>query len=124
MKKKQVIEEIIILPKKFFNYENNKSISALLKETGYFEMHNEIKEDDILKVLLAHSNYVNHWLNWSADKRSSSGWYFKHGPNHNEYIVNYFPKNLKNEEMIYSNPKNACAAFIKREMETIRKIKP
>lgn len=121
MNKTDTIISIVNLPEKFNNSENNKSIYSLLKETGYFELHSQINEDDIGKALAKHPTYINQWLQWSEDKRSSSGWYFQKNDSHN-YIVSYFPTNENFEQTIYSNIRNACAAFIKREIEAIRKI--
>lgn len=113
-----IIKNIISLPEKFYAL-GNVSIYSLLKETGYFEMHNQVDEATILDELNRHPDYINQWLNWSDNKRTS-GWYFKQKDN-GEYVVGYFPirENLKQIESFDS--KEACAAFIKREIEEIRK---
>ena len=117
MKKSQIINDIIFLPKRF--YEGDISIHSLLKASGYFEHHNEINEADILEELTHHLECIDGWLSLSEDKRSSSGWYFKQN-NNCKYLVGYFPpqENLRITE--YLDEIEACAAFIKREIEDIR----
>ncbi len=119
MNKDNTINNIIYLPKKFYK-QRDVSIYSLLKESGYFELHNQISEANIFDELIKHSECIDQWLNWSADKRSSSGWYFKQNEN-GKYIVGFFPptENLKITE--YLDITEACAAFVKREIEDIRK---
>jgi hypothetical protein len=119
MNKSYIIKNIIFLPKRFS--EGNTSIYSLLKESGYFEQHNQISETDIFEELLQHLECIEQWISLSDDKRCSSGWYFKQADN-GRYIVGYFPPkgNLNTSE--YNNKIEACAAFIKREIEYIRNI--
>jgi hypothetical protein len=44
------------------------------------------------------------------------------GASEGKYIVGYFPKNEDLNEIEYSDSKEACAAFIKKEIEEIRRI--
>jgi hypothetical protein len=117
MKKSTIIKDIIFLPKRFF--EVNTSIYTLLKKSGYFELHNQINEADIIEQLTQHLECIDGWLRLSENKRSSSGWYFKQDDN-SKYVVGYFPlkENLGVTE--YLDKVEACAAFIKREIEDIR----
>ncbi len=114
-----LIRKILSLPEKFYNL-GNASIYSLLKETGYFEIYCQINEATILDELNKHPEYINYWLNWSDDKRNTSGWYFKQNEN-GKYVVGYFPASEQSKQMEYSDSKEACAAFIKREIEEIRK---
>jgi hypothetical protein len=114
-----LIRSILRLPEKFHALENI-SIYSLLKETGYFEKHNQINETDILGELNKNPECINHWLNWSDDKRTPSGWYFKQNEK-GKYVVGYFPASEQSKQMEYSDSKEACAAFIKKEIEEIRK---
>ena len=98
---------------------NNVAIYSLLKEVGYFDMYNEVSEDVIREALLLHPNCVNDWIRFSEDKRSSAGWYFQQ--NGIDYEVGFFSLNKNNiGPTKYSNSIEACAAFIKREIESIR----
>jgi hypothetical protein len=117
MEKPHIIRNIISLPKR--SSEGNDSIYSLLKESGYFELYNQISEADIFAELTQHLEFIEYWLSLSEDKRSSSGWYFKQHDSGN-YVVGYFPpkENLKPTE--YLDEVEACAVFIKREIEDIR----
>ena len=119
MKKDYVINNIIYLLDKFYKL-GNISIYSLLKESGYFELYNQISELEISVMLIQHSKCIDQWLSWSENKRNSSGWYFKQKED-GKYIVGYFPtkEDLKTTE--YFEIIEACAAFIKREVEDIRK---
>lgn len=117
MKKSHIIKDIIFLPKTF--YGGNASIFSLLKKSGYFELHNEISEADIFESLTQHLECIDQWLSLSEDKRSSSGWYFKHNDD-GKYVVGYFPWKETIATTEYQNKIEACAAFIKREIENIR----
>lgn len=119
MNTNDMISNIVSLPEKFESI-GDISIYSLLKEMGYFEIYDQINEADILDRLIKNPEYINQWLNWSEDKRSSSGWYFKKNENDN-YIVGYFSIKEDHKIMEYSNIKEACASFIKREIEEIRK---
>jgi|SRR5882724_3674264 len=112
-----VILKIIEIPLQFHKLSNVSSIT-LLKESGYYEVFDEINESEIANALTEHPNRINDWLIWSEDKRVSSGWYFFE-KNESQYIVGYWPKN-QHSELQYSDKTLACAAFIKREIEAIR----
>ncbi|MCB0753139.1 MAG: hypothetical protein KDC52_16830, partial [Ignavibacteriae bacterium] len=75
MNQNEIIRDIIILPC-VFNKNQNKSIYYLLEETGYFKVFDRISKENIYNELKKVPEYVNEWLIWSENKRSSSGWYF------------------------------------------------
>jgi len=112
------INKIISLSTEFYN-KRNVSIFTLLKETGYFEKYNQINENDILYELTIYPEFINKWFCWSENKRSRSGWYIKQNEN-NTYSVGYFPANRNIPQLEYFDIKEACAAFIIREIEEIR----
>jgi len=71
---KIITDKIVSLPLEF--KKADKSIFTLLEESGYFKLHNQILENEIVTSLMHHSEYIDQWLSWSENKRSSSGWYF------------------------------------------------
>jgi len=113
-----IINKVISLCAEFYN-KRNVSIYTLLKETGYFDMYNQINETDILYELIIHPEFINNWFSWSENKRSQSGWYIKRNEN-STYAVGFFPVNIDIPLLVYSDIKEACAAFIIREIEEIR----
>lgn len=115
----QIIEKIIQLPRLFKSLEN-KSFYLLLKDTGYFEIAQQVNEEDISNALKRHPGCIDEWKLLSDNKRTSSGWYFNKLDN-TKYIVGYFDlKRKDNPNVEFSDIKEACAFFIKREIEDIR----
>lgn len=119
MNANNIAKEIIRLPETYYAL-GNISIYSLLKKTGYFEVYNQLDEIIILQEIINNPHCINQWLEWSNNKRTTPGWYFKKIKS-TEHIVGYF--NLVNNSNLrkYSNSNEACAAFIKREIEEIRK---
>ena len=113
-----ILNKIISLSTEFYN-KRNVSIYTLLKETGYFEMYKNINETDVLNELAIHPEFINMWFSWSENKRSSSGWYIKQNDN-STYTVGYFPTNKDMPQLEFFDIKEACAAFIIKEIEEIR----
>jgi hypothetical protein len=118
MEKYQIIKDILLIPTTFFA-DKNSSVYSLLKKSGYFDLYHEIQEIDLLKALIEYPECIENWLLLSENKRTISGWYFKHNEV-DKHIVGYFPvkEHLKLTE--YADIKEACAAFIKYEIEDIR----
>ena len=57
--------------------DERKSMSplALLRETGYFEVHETISEGILQKAIRERPEYIHEWLEYSADKRTKGGPY-------------------------------------------------
>ncbi len=116
--KVDVILRIVSLPITFYEI-GNKSFYDLLKETGYFECSYEILEDNIATVLLDNQELVDKWFEWSENKRSYGGWYLLLNDN-GKYEVGRIGHTGKKEQFLeYSNKRDACATFIKREIEEV-----
>ena len=113
-----LINEIISFPLKFNNLEDI-SLYSFLKEIGYFKHYNEVYENDVAKTLIQHPECINAWLNWSENKRVTSGWYIQNQEN-GHYVVGYYPSYEGNTQIFYSDITNACAAFIIKEIEAVR----
>jgi hypothetical protein len=116
--------QIVTIPRRFHSL-GSISIFSLLEETGYFELHDQISEHDIRTALLCCPECVQEWIQYSEDKRSSSGWYLTLN-DEGLYETAYF--NVKavpntTNRVQYENAIDACAAFIKHEIESIRSDK-
>jgi hypothetical protein len=110
--------DLIHIPRKFEDL-GNVSMYSLLSDSGYFEAHSQISESTIREALQAHPETVDEWMRFSEDKRSNVGWYFR--PSHRGYEVGYFSRSqsgIKSAE--YFDQTEACAVFIKNEIEEIR----
>lgn len=118
---KDVIKKIILLPVDFNTIGNNKSIYSLLRDTDYYDIYNKVTENVIELELANQTQYIAPWLAWSENKRSSNGWYFSEKDS-NKFVVGYIGANEKDEMNIeFDNPIKACAHYIKKEIESIRK---
>lgn len=107
-------------------HSENKSPFALLKETGYFELHDEISVADIREALIRNSACVEEWMQYVDDLRCPSSWYFDFDDDENQYEVGFFDINTdpnRSNRVQYENATDACAAFIKHEIESIRSDK-
>ena len=120
--KKVIVRNIVDIPRKF-NSLGNVSTFTLLKESGYFQTHSEIDQNDIYEILLTYPNHVDEWLELSENKRSLSGWYLRKSETGAAEVGCYSHKNGCHDAQKYSDITLACAAFIKSEIEEIRNNK-
>ncbi len=119
MDSKDVIDKVVHLPDNFYKL-NNISMYSLLEKTGYFQIHYKISENDIMEELYKHPDLVQDWLNWSENKRVDFGWYFVRVDNQ-RYVVDHTLLGGRHESTSYSDILEACAVYIKREIEDIRR---
>lgn len=115
--------QIVTMPRRFHSL-GNISIFSLLKETGYFELHDQISEEDIRTALLCCPECIREWMQYSEDQRSSNAWYFTLN-DEGLYETGHFDiKSVPNDtnRVQYANAIDACAAFIKHEIESIRAL--
>ena len=112
-----LIVGIIGLPKR--HQRANSSIYALLKYSGYFEMHDHITVESIREVLVERPDCAQDWIQYSEDKRSDSGWFILQ--NGADYQVGFYSRKAGiTQTKNYSDRLEACATFIKNEIEDIR----
>ncbi len=112
--------QIVTMPRRFHRL-GNISIFSLLEATGYFELHDQVSESDIRVALLRDPECVQEWMQYCSDKRTSSGWYIR--LNDEElYEIGYFDIKADHDtnRVQYENAIDACSAFIKHEIESIR----
>ncbi|HSQ32230.1 MAG TPA: hypothetical protein VLN49_20385, partial [Gemmatimonadaceae bacterium] len=76
---------------------------------------------DLAEYLRAHPSTIDTWLRYSADKRTSSGWYFVH---ESAWFVGYVGSSDTLDRGVaaesFDDPATACAMFILRELDGIR----
>jgi hypothetical protein len=117
MDKDHIIKNIVSLPVNFYA-RTDSGMYGLLKESGYFEMNNQIQAGDIEQVLEMHPHYISDWMNWSENKRTDSGWFFKKVES-GKYEIGYASQNGNANIRQYVGKAEACATFIKLEIEDI-----
>ncbi len=90
------------------------SAVQLVRDSGLVENPGSLSRDCVLSFLKGRPELVECWLQWSQDKRVSSGWYFSR---HEEgFIVGYHPEGARTK---FENMIDACAEFVLREVESI-----
>ena len=117
MNTKDIILKVINLPHDFYRLKD-VSVYRLLQDSGYFIGYNQISNDDILLELKHHNNAINDWINWSTNKRLNNGWYFER--TNDGYVVGDHSTGQIAHKQFYNDATEACAAFIKNEIEDIR----
>jgi hypothetical protein len=117
MNKDEVVNNLIHLTQEFYE-KKEESINSLLSKSGYLELRNEITEIDIFETIVNAPNCIIYWLDWSQDKRVRSGWFFQKSK-HGEYSIGFYQKSGIRSASTYRDMREACASFIKNEVEYI-----
>ena len=107
-----LIASVCSLPRDFHSV-GTKSVVTLLREAGYFDRHTDVSLDAVRAHLMAKPELVEDWITYSADKRTSSGWYLLE-----DGTVGYYPAGPKSS---YKDIVTACAEFIIWEVADIRR---
>jgi hypothetical protein len=96
------------------------SAYALLQRSGYFDRHAEITPALLQAVLSDDPTLVRDWLDYSENKRTGSGWYFRRASP--GFEVGSLAREGKVDDRTYADSIEACAVFIKREIEEMRQL--
>jgi len=114
---KNVATRIAMLPRSF-NQSGTKSMKTLLSETGYSEVKELLSVSEIKESLRTNPECVSEWLQYSEDKRVESGWYFRQTSG--GCTVGKRARNGRHvSEQSFPDALDACAVFIKQEVESI-----
>jgi len=106
-------------------HSEDKSPFTLLRETGYFELHDQVSVNDIREAFTRDPACVQEWMQYVDDLRCSSSWYFDFDNDENQYEVGFFDIKTdpnRSHRVQYENATDACAAYIKHEIESIRSL--
>ena len=112
MDRTTLINNIIDIP--YDERYGNSSFVSLLKERGY-SYYPDISTTELIAALTLKEERVEDWLQWSADKRVTEGWFFL--KNNSKYTVGYSPQNEDDQQEVYNNKFEACASFILKEIQ-------
>jgi len=111
------VEDVVSLAGRYRKQED-LSIYEMLKRTGYPERRGALTIETIRKALAKSSEHLSEWLEYSADKRSSTGWYIREENGRFE-VGNVDSSGRLAEQRSYSDLVEACADFIQRELDQI-----
>jgi hypothetical protein len=116
MTKKETLDAVLRLPRKFFDIRT-MSIIALLKETGYPEIHDQISVDDIRKALIQCPKCIDEWMAYSDHNRTNSIWGIRNEGT-DKYIVFFLDSNnVQSIKEEYTDRFDACAHYIKHDVD-------
>lgn len=96
-----------------FRQLGGKSLHQLIAESGYWEMSDQLSAVAIERCLRQSPELVDDWLGYSADKRTSGGWYFVDEGAH--FVVGQ----IQGQRLVFADPLVACAEFILREVGAV-----
>ena len=113
-------ETVARLPRTFHS-RGDVSAYAILEQSGYFDRHADVTPDLLAAILASDTSLVDDWLAFSENKRANSGWYFRQEPT--GFTVGFMgDAGNKLDENSYAGRIEACAEFIKREVEEMLQL--
>lgn len=89
----------------------------LLEQTEYTKVAGQISEQDIYEELSVNPEFADDWLEYSENKRTDGGWFFKQDDK-NKFLVGRIDK-TRITQTEYEDKIKACAKFIKQELDAI-----
>jgi hypothetical protein len=111
------IERIILFANDFF--KKNATMSQVIAESQYVYLHNDITEAALKEALIAKPQLIDPWLKWSEFWPVSDTWRF-YQKEDGSFEVWHSSHKRDDETLTTTNKFEACAAFIKRTMETCK----
>ena len=103
--KQTCIDKICNLPITF--KQGDKSLNTLLTESKFQLLHKEISTYDIINYLQMHQDLLDIWKQYSDDKRTSGGFYYR-----SKYISSIEDLTC---DKTFSSDTEACAEYIIKE---------
>ena len=113
-----LVAQIVTLPRRFHSL-GNISMFSLLEGTGYFGSYDQISEADLRAALVRCPECVEEWIQYSENKRTC-GWYVMKIDEGCCEIGHVTARGDLQERRKYEHCTDACAAFVKHEIESIR----
>lgn len=112
MNVEEVLTRVCRMPIDF--YAGSQSMIELLTESGVDACLTALTVPNLSAYITGHSEVIEAWLRWSANKRVASGWYFERQAS--GFVVGYYPNG---ELLKIAEPAPACAEFIVREVKEL-----
>ena len=114
--KSEVIRAICRIPLDF--PIGNKSFYQLVRESKYAEFNLAITVEDLSNHLRSEQGLIEAWIQWSEDKRVSSGPYLQR--TEKSLCVGVVPEDgTWPEPQEFESPIDACAYFIMQELSEL-----
>lgn len=115
----KVVEDVCSMTK-VHKERGDISIVALLEESGYCAISNEIPEQAIESFLRTQPDLVDSWHLYSMDQRGTPSWYIQEPSDissiGDEWVVGFMPgdDDSRKENFKFEDGFQACAFFIKK----------
>ena len=105
-----------------WDYHAMGTVSAreLIARTGYPARWRSVSVGLLADTLRAHPEWVDAWIQWSEDKRVSSGWYISRC-GESAFDVGSYPSV---PPVRYRDQTQACAVFVRHELAAIADVGP
>lgn len=119
-----IITRIVLMPimTRLFDDFRNISNVEFLKQSGYYSGYDNITEDLIRQKLFQFPECINEWMIWEGDLRTNNGFYFVETAI--GWGVGYQGAKYDFPLKHYTRQIDACAWFIKHDIEDIRTTFP
>ena len=95
-----------------------KSVSALLKASGYLERRDLLTRESVAGYLREHPDMIAIWQQYSEDQRTSHGWYFTTDESDVE-VGHFHARHGRTRVQRYASREEACTEFILKEAAEI-----
>ena len=104
------------------DYHVIRTVSAreLIARSGYLDRWRSIGVGLLEDALRQHPDWVDAWIQWSEDKRVSSGWYIS-SRGESAFDVGFYPAP---PPVRYGDRTQACAVFVRYELASIAGVGP
>ena len=105
-----------------WDYHSMGTVSAreLIARSGYRARWHSITVGLLVDTLRSHPDWIEAWIQWSGDKRVSSGWYIAR-LGASAYDVGNYPTV---PPVRYGDRTQACAVFARHELASIAGVGP
>ena len=102
-----------------FRRDPDATIRRLLEESEYERFQDQVTPALLQQHLSLHPELVEAWIRYSEGKKVETGWYLE------GLAVGYYVPGIgMGRKQRYPDPAQACAEFIKKEMEALMERAP
>ncbi len=109
-----MVQAVCEIPRRL-RERDDVSFLGCLALTGYLDAPDSLTVPSLVAELSRSPSLVEEWLNYSGDKRVTSGWAFERTRDGGAVIA-WFPRG---ERITFGDPVRACAEFIVRELRDL-----